>query len=117
MGWRMDEGSKAAAKLARLTAWMTENGMLRYYSHCMRSDNTRGPAWVVLRPHRVIVGSCAAWHADSAAGAVDAWLAQLPPSQSDADDITVQALKAELLSSAPGVDIDAVHRRLNAVGA
>jgi hypothetical protein len=66
----------AEAKLTRLTEWMAEHALLHYHKHCKRPDGTSGPAWVVRNPAVVDGSSCEAWHAKSAAGAVEAWLSE-----------------------------------------
>jgi hypothetical protein len=61
-------------KITRVTEWMTDNGLLHYHAFCKRPDGSSGPAWVVRRPSIIAGDSCEAWH-ETAAGAVDAWLA------------------------------------------
>jgi len=67
---------KAEAKIVRLTEWMAEHGLLIYHNFCRRPDGTGGAAWVVRTPAVVAGDSCEAWNTNSAAGAVDAWLAE-----------------------------------------
>ena len=65
----------AETRIARLTEWMVEQGLLHYHDHCKRPDGSNGPAWVVRKPATVWGDACEAWHATSAAGAVEDWLA------------------------------------------
>ncbi len=71
--WR-DRARKAEGQIVRLTEWMVEQGLLHYHDHCKRPDGSSGPAWVVRKPATVWGDACEAWHATSAAGAVDTWL-------------------------------------------
>jgi hypothetical protein len=60
--------------VGRLSEWMAEQGLLHYHDYCKRPDGSGGPAWVVRKPATVWGHACEAWHATSAAGAVEAWL-------------------------------------------
>ena len=54
--------------------WLVAQGLLHYYPHCQRPDRSNGPAWVLRRAYMTDGGSCEAWHATSAAGALREFL-------------------------------------------
>ena len=68
------ELARLKVRETRLLEWMVEQGLLHYYPFCKRPDGTNGPAWVVRKVYMVQGDSCEAWHATSAAGALEKWL-------------------------------------------
>jgi hypothetical protein len=63
-----------AASEQRWLDWLVAQGLLHYYPFCKRPDGSNGPAWVLRRAYMTDGDSCEAWHADSAAGALQAFL-------------------------------------------
>ena len=63
-----------AASEQRWIDWLMQHGLLHYYPSCQRPDGTNGPAWVLRTPYMTNGDSCEAWHVDSAAGALRAFL-------------------------------------------
>jgi hypothetical protein len=63
-----------AASEQRWIDWLVQHGLLHFYTGCKRPDGSFGPAWVLRTPAVVNGDSCEAWHSETAAGALRAFL-------------------------------------------
>lgn len=63
-----------AASEQRWVDWLVAIGLLHYYDRCKRPDETNGQAWVLRKPAVIDGSALEAWHPDTAAGALRAFL-------------------------------------------